>query len=197
MGNYNNQEPGFDWYTVVSNTSPLEQGDLLNNFPIIVIPPSIADIPDKPIGEQIEAKEPYKVKTYNVIVMTQSCDFAKLKDEDEIILCPLFNYSELFSKEPKKWGPDQWKNLINGRIIHIYIVNKYDAQDHKFDYQVVDLRRIFSVPLSLVKKVATNQNSRVRLLPPYREHLAQAFARQFMRVGLPIDLPREFPYKKN
>jgi hypothetical protein len=29
----------------------------------------------------------------------------------------------------------------------------------------------------------------VRLLPPYREHLAQAFARFFIRVGLPVDVP--------
>ncbi len=31
--------------------------------------------------------------------------------------------------------------------------------------------------------------SRLRLLPPYREHLAQGFARFFMRVGLPVDIP--------
>jgi hypothetical protein len=30
-----------------------------------------------------------------------------------------------------------------------------------------------------------------RLLPPYREHLSQSFARYFMRVGLPVDIPRE------
>ena len=28
----------------------------------------------------------------------------------------------------------------------------------------------------------------VTLLPPYREHLSQAFARFFMRVGLPLDI---------
>lgn len=28
--------------------------------------------------------------------------------------------------------------------------------------------------------------SRNILMPPYREHLSQAFARYFMRVGLPI-----------
>jgi hypothetical protein len=27
------------------------------------------------------------------------------------------------------------------------------------------------------------------LLPPYREHLSQAFARFFMRVGLPVEVP--------
>jgi hypothetical protein len=26
-------------------------------------------------------------------------------------------------------------------------------------------------------------------MPPYREHLSQAFARYFMRVGLPSDIP--------
>ncbi len=32
-----------------------------------------------------------------------------------------------------------------------------------------------------------NRNQpRLRLLPPYREHLSQAFARFFMRVGLPV-----------
>jgi len=32
-----------------------------------------------------------------------------------------------------------------------------------------------------------------RRLPPYREHLSQAFARYFMRVGLPQDIT---PFKK-
>ena len=36
---------------------------------------------------------------------------------------------------------------------------------------------------------------RLRLLPPYREHLSQSFARFFMRVGLPIDTP-SFTAKK-
>jgi hypothetical protein len=29
----------------------------------------------------------------------------------------------------------------------------------------------------------------LRLLPPYRKHLSQSFARFIMRVGLPIDIP--------
>lgn len=51
----------------------------------------------------------------------------------------------------------------------------------------------FDHPIVLDKEIIANhlaqQNSRLRLLPPYREHLAQAFARSFMRVGLPIDIP--------
>jgi len=36
---------------------------------------------------------------------------------------------------------------------------------------------------------AKQKDQRLRLLPPYREHLSQAFARFFMRVGLPSDIP--------
>ena len=32
------------------------------------------------------------------------------------------------------------------------------------------------------------------IIPPIREHLSQAFARFFMRVGLPFNIP---PFKKN
>jgi len=41
-----------------------------------------------------------------------------------------------------------------------------------------------------IKLHLRKQGNRLRLLPPYREHLAQAFARFFMRVGLPADIPK-------
>lgn len=186
------KKPTFDWYMTVSGTTPLEQGDLLNNFPIVVPPTSVAEVPDEPVGHEIE--ESFTVERFNVVVMTQSCDLIKLNDEDEVILCPRFDYSELATAQPKFGGRGGWKNLVKGRFIGAHIINKCDIENHEFDYQVIDIQRIFSVPLSVVKQVATNQSERVRLLPPYREHLAQAFARQFMRVGLPIDLPREPPY---
>lgn len=37
-------------------------------------------------------------------------------------------------------------------------------------------------------KVIANQEKRLSLMSPYKEHLSQAFARFFMRVGLPIDI---------
>jgi len=47
---------------------------------------------------------------------------------------------------------------------------------------------VFSLPVRFVRKKAAD-GRRLRLLPPYREHLSQAFARFFMRVGLPVDIP--------
>ncbi len=56
------------------------------------------------------------------------------------------------------------------------------------EVRVVDFRRVYSLPLDYFRTFAAGMEERVRLLPPYREHLAQAFARFFMRVGLPIDI---------
>jgi hypothetical protein len=60
----------------------------------------------------------------------------------------------------------------------------------EFDYSLVDLGSLFSLPTGLVRDLAERQGQRSRLNPPYREHLAQAFARFFMRVGLPVDIPK-------
>lgn len=58
-------------------------------------------------------------------------------------------------------------------------------------YSIVDFHCIHTVPKAYLQELARSQEPRIRLRPPYREHLAQAFARYFMRVGLPADI-REF-----
>jgi hypothetical protein len=70
-----------------------------------------------------------------------------------------------------------------------HLLNRCELSGLEHDFLVVDCRSLFGVPLSVVKELASAQSPRVRLLPPYREHLAQAFARFFMRVGLPVDVP--------
>ena len=57
---------------------------------------------------------------------------------------------------------------------------------------VVDFRQIFSLPVAYLKRHADQVSHRWRLQSPYLEHFSQAFARFFMRVGLPVDLP---PFK--
>ncbi|MGC8781222.1 MAG: type II toxin-antitoxin system Phd/YefM family antitoxin [Anaerolineae bacterium] len=42
---------------------------------------------------------------------------------------------------------------------------------------VASFRQVFSLPLTYVQLQIRRQRPRLRLLPPYREHLAQAFAR--------------------
>jgi hypothetical protein len=57
------------------------------------------------------------------------------------------------------------------------------------DYQIVMLRQTYLLPKeSLDYYLKSVEGERFELLPPYREHLAQAYSRNFMRIGLPIDL---------
>ena len=62
---------------------------------------------------------------------------------------------------------------------------------HGFEHEVrvIDFRRVYSLPLAFVRRRAASGGDRLRVLPPYREHLSQAFARFFMRSGLPVDIP--------
>lgn len=48
---------------------------------------------------------------------------------------------------------------------------------------------IVTLPYEYVLKHASNLNDRWRLKSPYLEHFSQAFARLFMRVGLPSAIP--------
>jgi len=59
------------------------------------------------------------------------------------------------------------------------------------DYLVVDFKNVYGIHYSTLENIVKKQNKRIRLLPPYREHLSQAFARYFMRVGLPQDIMLE------
>ncbi len=49
----------------------------------------------------------------------------------------------------------------------------------------MDFRKLYTMRKELLQQHAETLGPRLRLVPPYREHLSQAFARYFMRVGLP------------
>jgi hypothetical protein len=57
--------------------------------------------------------------------------------------------------------------------------------DDNMDAHIVDFREIHSLPVLFLASHAGKLGRRWRLKPPYLEHFAQAFARFFMRVGLP------------
>ncbi len=107
---------------------------------------------------------------------------------DEVILCPIYSKTELRS-DPCFGKQDQWENARKGRFPGYHVLNKCEVAGLQMDFLLVDLRQVYSLPVALVRQVAAARNPRVRLLPPYREHLSQAFARFFMRVGLPVDIP--------
>jgi len=76
-----------------------------------------------------------------------------------------------------------------GNALRLHMVSALaDAGDGR-NALVVDFRQIFSLPVPYLRKHAASLGSRWRLQSPYREHFSQAFARFFMRVGLPAAIP--------
>ncbi len=173
----------YPWYEVVSGDE-LQQGDILMSCPII----KVTELSTSLSGEvlQIPCEE------QNVIIMSQSCDLAtregaKCKIE-EAILCPMYSQEEMKDDETFKRS-DAWNKAKKGQFPAYHVLNRCVVEAHNFDYSIVDLRRVFSQNVNVVREFAASQKSRIRLRPPYREHLSQAFARFFMRVGLPVDIP--------
>ena len=119
--------------------------------------------------------------------MSQSCDLLAEKI-DLVSVCPIFTLTELGENSADYRQSKMKENLRKGWIVGHHLLNKCNING-KEDYLVVDFKNIYGIPLGFLKNLVSSRNNRIRLLPPYREHLSQAFARFFMRVGLPVDIP--------
>ena len=173
----------YPWYAGVAGPD-LEQGDILLGCPVLVVPADAAEGPD--------AVRDLIVRTENVIVMSHSCDLVVREDGasaiDEVILCPVYFKRELRDDRLFRKG-ENWNAAKRGRFPGYHVLNRCDIEGMELDYMLVALHRVYSLSVPLVRRFAAALPSRARLCPPYREHLAQAFARFFMRVGLPVDIP--------
>lgn len=174
----------YPWYKIV-NGEELAQGDILLNFPVF-------DVPENYLDCVKVGSTPITINYRNLIVMTQSCDLAILSNGkckiEYVLLCPIYFKKEL--KEDKIYRKSsEWENARQGKHLGFHVLNCCQLEDHEYDFMLVDLKRTYSVNVVVLRDFACRQESRVTLLPPYREHLSQAFARFFMRVGLPVDIP--------
>lgn len=171
----------FTWYKKIVNSSDIEQGDLILDCPII-IPPSKIEEGDEP---EIE------IKLINSIILSQTCDLINNKIEI-VLVCPYYPLKVFLDNTPKdqqtkKAIKKNIDNLRKGHLPSYHLLNK-DLDIKIDDYIVVDFKNVYGIDVNNLKDIAKRQENRIRLLPPYREHLSQAFARYFMRVGLPQDI---------
>jgi len=173
----------YKWYEIVEGDE-IEQGDILENCPVFVLPPEVEL--DSPTISNRLYEIPFEAS--DVIVMSQTCDMVKGRQKiSEVLLCSIWGKSDFKSGDTMSSNKD-WEDARKGRFPGFHILNKCGLKGFKRDYKVVDFRRVYSLPIDLTRRIATDLGQRIRLLPPYREHLSQAFARFFMRVGLPVDI---------
>ena len=167
----------YQWYEIIDGKEPLLQGDFINSCPIVIPPTAIES-----------AKVSAEVIEYDVAIMSQSCDLEQ-KKIDLVLVCPVWFLSE-FEGRSKFFREKSGKEALRqGNVPGYHLLNKCEIKEFERDYLVVDFRSVYSVPFDFILELARKMERRVRLLPPYREHLSQAFARFFMRVGLPVDIP--------
>jgi len=68
----------YPWYKIVEGDECLNQGDFVNECPIIIPPSEMQE------GEECDVR----ILNYNVIIMSQSCDLEN-KKIDLVLLCPV------------------------------------------------------------------------------------------------------------
>jgi hypothetical protein len=171
---------GYPWYDIVDGDESLLQGDFVKECPIV--------IPASEISNGGEARIEGRIIKYNIVVMSQSCDLVERKI-DLVLVCPLWSLKE-FGEENSYYTQKKGKEALRrGYLPGYHLLNKCERNGFETDFLVVDFRSVYSVPLDFIFELARKGGRRLRLLPPYREHLSQAFARFFMRVGLPVDIP--------
>jgi hypothetical protein len=177
--------PTYPWYEILSKEDGLQQGDLIPSCPIVVPPAKIVE------GDTLDVR----VDLIDSIVLSQSCDLVNGKAEI-VLVCPYYSLKTFLAGFPAEQikGKGQSKiidNLRKGFFPSYHLLNNDGGIDPLADYQVVDFRNVYGIQYTALINIIQNIEPRIRLLPPYREHLSQGFARYFMRVGLPQDIKVE------
>ena len=174
----------YPWYQTLKLNDELQQGDFIPDCPI-VIPPA---------GLSKDDETEMSVILMDVIILSQSCDLVN-KDIINILVCPYSkatDYLKTIPPEQTKTAKARKKILDNIRKGYLNAYHLLNKQNGIFDdYLVVDFKNVYGIHRATLSETIESLENRVRLLPPYREHLSQAFARYFMRVGLPQDIDIE------
>lgn len=193
----------YPWYDEVPSETPLTQGDFIESCPVLVFD----QVPELDNAQDDEAllaalEKSHGVQMVRTIVMTQACDLEHGRIRN-VILCPIYHleewrkvWEEKLTRHGQVPSEKDWngytKKTKDGAIWNLAMLQKRGAPNEaniSIPHQVVDFHEVFSLPLDfLAAWVRAKGVSRLRLRPPYREHLSQAFARFFMRVGLPEDI---------
>ena len=171
------------WWAKI-NERTLAQGDLLPDclLPIFV---------EKPIPRADGEASESEVKQARLIVVSQTCDLQNKKVEF-VALCPIHTLIEFEEANPAVTQKGRWEKVRKGVEPALHLVASPETPEDNRSALVIDFGHIVSVPFEYLTKHAESLGGRWRLESPYLEHFSQAFARFFMRVGLPSSIP---PFK--
>lgn len=191
----------FDWYARVSADKPLSQGDIILGCPVAALKDGPYDF--SAADAYAGLNKLHEIRAEDIIIVSQACDLEHNKLQ-EVAVCSHRALSEYKSdwkaaqeKRGQKSNADVWKrhceDIRKGFVWNLAMIDECPDDALKMSHRIVNFHEIFMLPRALIEAfVKAKGNERLRLLPPYREHLSQGFARFFMRVGLPNDIKRNW-----
>lgn len=175
------------WYQVVDSNqltseTLLEQGDILRDCPRFSIEGLDRWSPNAEIDVAMDLVQ--------AVVLTQTCDLVQKKVEWVLlaVVVPWPDAREAMVAQGNQAAKSRKfrEALVQGNLPALALLHRHtDAPE--MNWSIVDFHQLFVLPKSLVLDVAGQNGARLRLASPFKEHLSQAFARYFMRVGLPND----------
>lgn len=126
--------------------------------------------------------------TEDVVVLSQSCDLENGNVED-VLLGQVSSWEDVVQAENKRGNTfvnssKFRKQLVDGNVPGYSLLHEH-AEEPRMAWSVANFHRLHTLPKEFLLQRAAGMGPRLRLLSPYREHLSQALARYFMRVGLP------------
>lgn len=177
----------YPWYSI-GRFDDLQQGDLVPRCPIVLPDSSVySEMLSSGLdegGTESTLQRPLQATCHiaDVIIITQSCDLAR-DDCDQVLVCA-YQSADHFAK-------NQRLAMAKDRFVALHMIEACESEEVNFGQQVIDFRTVYGLPKDFLLALTSARGMRPRLLPPYREHLSQSFARYFMRVGLPRNLRTE------
>lgn len=177
------------WYEVVESCrlapeALLAQGDILRDCPRFGI--EGLDRWPPPHDAEVDVA----TDLVRAVVLTQTCDLVQKKVEWVLlaVVVPWPEAREAMVAQGNQIAKSSRfrEALVQGNLPALALLHRHSSVP-PMQWSVVDFHQLFVLPKSLVIEVAAANGARLRLSSPYKEHLSQAFARYFMRVGLPHD----------
>jgi hypothetical protein len=163
------------WHTIEG--AGLAQGDFLSRCLVPVFSPDFGS------GDQ-----EVPTSEFDLIVLTQNCDLENGKAR--LVACsPIHSLVAFEAVNPKFGQKGRWEEVRKGRIEGLHMLASTTQPGINRESFVVDFREIYSLPFVYLSNHAEALGNRWRLESPFLEHFSQAFARFFMRVGLPALIP--------
>lgn len=173
-----------DPFWVEATEPTLRQGDYL--------PDCLVPIPTEDFDLTAQAGGTVEIPcdAYDLIVVTQSCDLVNEPIPQFVVLCPIYPIAEFESINENFKKKGRWNDVLKGRVAGLHLLASPTDPANNREALVVDFREIYSLPHNYLMRRVSEMERHWRLRSPYLEHFSQAFARFFMRVGLPSSIPK-------